>query len=348
MSLSSILQRVQNKGKLPVKPVNEANEKSKQNTSNEVYSRPIQREVDPVVARLKEKRRQENEMKMKLAREKKGLSPVKPKQQKVGKQSQSQSQSQVQIPARSRTSKLPIPTSGLKSAPAPIVQKPVAKKLKFNDLMKKASKIDQSSLSIKLRQKTQSPDSLKTTSKSNIKPVHSSNLPQTSRSMSPPNSKSVDSRKITSNRQRDSISPQVNEPRSKAPIPIRKPSTTLQQKLKVKKPVSNSKSSRSYDNDQDSYESDEELDDFIVSDEEEVAEPVVDYDRDEIWAMFNKGKKRSHFSYDDYDSDDMEATGAEILDEEYRSRRTAEIEDRREAMEEARLAALKQAKKRKK
>ena len=37
---------------------------------------------------------------------------------------------------------------------------------------------------------------------------------------------------------------------------------------------------------------------------------------------------------DDYDSDDMEATGAEIFDEEYQSRLDAEREDRREMEEE--------------
>ena len=41
----------------------------------------------------------------------------------------------------------------------------------------------------------------------------------------------------------------------------------------------------------------------------------------------------------------MEATGAEIWEEERRSKRNAELEDRKELEEEQRLAALKKARK---
>lgn len=329
MSLSSILQRVQNKGKLPVKQGNESNQNTSQNIEIGTGARP-QREVDPVVARLKELRKQENEKKLQLAREKKGLPPIKPKQQKAPKQPQSQN---TQSQPRGRQ-KVPPPP------PPPTAQKPIAKKLKFNDLMKKASKIDQSSLSINLRQKTQSPEASTKAKpvKPSVKPGHSAQ-PRVATQRKP-----IESRKPSdkgNNAHNNSASS-----KSKAPIPIRKPSSMLQQKLKVKKPAQNSRPSHSYD--ADDYESEEELDGFVVSDEEETSHQEPDYDRDEIWAMFNKGKKRSHYDYDDYDSDDMEATGAEILDEEYKSRRTAEIEDRREAIEEARRAALKEAKRRRK
>ncbi|GMG45345.1 unnamed protein product [Ambrosiozyma monospora] len=42
------------------------------------------------------------------------------------------------------------------------------------------------------------------------------------------------------------------------------------------------------------------------------------YDRDAIWSIFNRGRKRNY--YDDYDDDDddMEATGGEILEDEER------------------------------
>ncbi|CCF56544.1 hypothetical protein KAFR_0B02460 [Kazachstania africana CBS 2517] len=55
------------------------------------------------------------------------------------------------------------------------------------------------------------------------------------------------------------------------------------------------------------------------------------YDRDEIWAMFNRGKKRDPYAYDDYDEgDDMEANEMEILEEEEYARKMAKLEDKRE------------------
>ncbi|EDK44797.1 hypothetical protein LELG_02976 [Lodderomyces elongisporus NRRL YB-4239] len=91
-------------------------------------------------------------------------------------------------------------------------------------------------------------------------------------------------------------------------------------------------------------ESDDELSDFLVSDDEFEEEDGEGsngggYNREEIWAMFNKGKKRQYV-YDD-DSDDMEATGAEVLEEERRSKINAEREDRLEQERLERLAALK-------
>ena len=91
--------------------------------------------------------------------------------------------------------------------------------------------------------------------------------------------------------------------------------------------------------------SDSDLDSFIASDEEEEqAEP--DYDRDEIWAMFNRGKSRAYYDkFNDDDSDDMEATGAEIFEEEQRSKRRAALEDKKEMEEEQRRAELKRRRK---
>lgn len=89
-------------------------------------------------------------------------------------------------------------------------------------------------------------------------------------------------------------------------------------------------------------EVDSELDDFIEDDEDE--EEMNDryrssrkedagYDRDEIWAMFNKGRGRSHYrdDYDDYeDEDDMEANEMEILEEEEYATKMARLEDKKE------------------
>ena len=55
------------------------------------------------------------------------------------------------------------------------------------------------------------------------------------------------------------------------------------------------------------------------------------YSKDEIWEIFNRGKKRSYYDrYDDYDSDDMEATGTEILEDEERTLKQAKLDDLRE------------------
>lgn len=95
----------------------------------------------------------------------------------------------------------------------------------------------------------------------------------------------------------------------------------------------------------DNYEDDEEeevdseLDDFIEDDlgEEETRyssrSEDPGYNRDEIWAMFNRGRSRSRY-YNDYDddddADDMEANEMEILDEEEYATRMAKLEDKKE------------------
>lgn len=92
---------------------------------------------------------------------------------------------------------------------------------------------------------------------------------------------------------------------------------------------------------------DDDLDDFIVDDEDDdratkenrhrAAIKRDGYDRDEIWSIFNRGRKRRRdYGYDSYedmdeDDDDMEATGAEVLDEEERTLRQAKLDDRKEA-----------------
>lgn len=102
---------------------------------------------------------------------------------------------------------------------------------------------------------------------------------------------------------------------------------------------------RQYNKSNDNYEDDEEeevdseLDDFIEDDlgEEETRyssrSEDPGYNRDEIWAMFNRGRSRSRY-YNDYDddddADDMEANEMEILDEEEYATRMAKLEDKRE------------------
>lgn len=331
MSLASILQRVQNKGKLPVKSGDENPKEHPQKPSSSRPSPPKPKQVDPVVAQLKEKRRLENELKLQQAREKKGLPPLKRQTAKLSTAKLSTARAPSKPRAHgTKPGAQPTPRQPHKPAgSAPRAASVPAKKLKFTELMKRASKIDQSQLSINIRPKTASPE-VSSKPKPGVKPTISKKPGK----MAPLKASLEPANRTT---------PQT---KARAPIPIRKPSSVLEQKLKSKSgPTKQSSSRYQYDNDE--YGDDEELDGFVVSDEEEQNQyEEADYDRDEIWAMFNKGRKRSYYDrYDDYDSDDMEATGAEILDEEFRSRRTAELEDKREALEEQRLAAAKRARK---
>jgi len=91
----------------------------------------------------------------------------------------------------------------------------------------------------------------------------------------------------------------------------------------------------------DSYEEDDPDDDFVVNDEDDEDDP---YGRGGGYGGLAKKK----YSYVDYDSaSDMEATGADVLEEEERSRRVAAKEDAAQEKLERELAAKKAALKKK-
>ncbi|KAG7661250.1 uncharacterized protein J8A68_005246 [[Candida] subhashii] len=332
MGLSTILSQINKKGKVQPKPVAAGETVSKYDgiSGQRQASNRVDRPVDPVVARLKEKRRLEKEKAEQEARLKKGLPPKAPKSSsKTAKNIQKQGEREP------RTSRKSTPVSSAPSIPPPPSQslKP-KKKMNFSELIKKASKIDQDKLSITFPSKNKSPEA------SGLKPhnPNKTNTTATKRDIkkpSPAPPKKVDSRPSPQQEVKQNI---------RAPLPVRQPSAKIQEKLKEKKEQHRKHKSREVHEVED--DDDDELSSFIASDEEEeiYEGDGGDYDRDEIWAIFNRGKKRSHYDRYDYDSaDDMEATGAEILEEEYRSRRNAELEDRRELEEEKRLASLKRA-----
>ncbi|KAK6205655.1 SPT2 chromatin protein-domain-containing protein [Scheffersomyces amazonensis] len=272
----------------------------------------------------------------------------------------------------SSITKNPSPTIRAQSDPGSV--KP--KKLKFNELMKKATKVDQTKLSIAIKSRSKSPEG----ALNKAGPLRSKESSRTNSPLPPPKVKvPLNSARSVNPQPKKIASQKVMQPprtikssvvKKSSPIPLRKPSEELKKKANIKAPlpprgpsaklqeVLKSKNKLSSTNNKNPYkassrpqkEDDSDLDSFIASDEEE-EEPTRSkdrgYDREEIWAIFNRGKKRS-YDYYDSDSDDMEATGADILEEESRSRRTAELEDRRELEEEKRLAALKKARKIKK
>lgn len=136
-------------------------------------------------------------------------------------------------------------------------------------------------------------------------------------------------------------------PVSRTPAPLAQPMQKLVDKRKRKAEMTRQ---TYYDED------DESLDDFIVDDEEEddygrdsrsrrYEDEDEGYDRDEIWKMFNRGKRRADFVIDNDDDSDMEATGAELFREEQRSLRVAREEDEAEERELKRRAEEKKRRK---
>lgn len=344
MSLSSILLQINKKGQVQ-KQATESRassisngQQTQRNNGPSINVLSQLKQVDPVVAMLKEKRRLEKEKKEQELREKKGLPPAKSKPgAKSSKTSGLKMASKtVENPRNPRT--VPPRNSPPITNPPP---RAVLKKLNFNELIKKASKIDNSKLSISIKPKTKSPEAptnntqkIQTTTNTLRKPMQQPN------SFRVPQNGSL----TKSARTVQPVKPIPEKPiKNRAPIPVRKPSAQLEAKLKKGSAPRKEKGTR-YSN---SYDDEEEEDSsFIVSDDEFIENDPVDYDRDEIWAMFNKGKKRSYFDrYDDYDSDDMEATGNEIFEEEMRSKRRAELEDKKEQEMERKLQEEKKARK---
>lgn len=138
-----------------------------------------------------------------------------------------------------------------------------------------------------------------------------------------------------------SYAPKKPVMRPTQPKPLARPSAKLLASLAAKKKSraeiygsvngegDNYRRSR-YDDEEDSYGSDE----FVVDDEEADVEEDVGYNRDEIWKMFGRNRQQ----YVDYDDDlsDMEATGEEILREESRAEKRARMEEKAEADAERR------------
>lgn len=402
MSLSTILQHVKKKGQPPPRnvgtksgPITASSLSSASPSASSTvkghasFKNGDRKEVDPVVAMLKEKRRLEREKKEQEMRAKKGLpakKPAKERAPKLGKSATSIKSANGLAHSTNSSRSLHTGRSSnlarLSAYPADSSEQKLTKKLSFNDLMKRASKIDQSKLSITLRNKSKSPETATGSgaSSSTVRPVKSKSVtpkllanPASRVPTRVPDSIKRPSSKGVSSRNSSNSSTNGRKPERKAdisassapvrtPLPVRGPSSMLEAKLKDKPTLrdrdrnrngrhTSRPSSHQY---ADEYEYDDsDLDSFIASEDDEEERDRYsrhdgqDYDRDEIWAIFNRGKKRNYYNRfdDDSDVDDMEATGADILEEEQASRRRAELEDRRELEEEKRLAALKRARK---
>ena len=83
------------------------------------------------------------------------------------------------------------------------------------------------------------------------------------------------------------------------------------------------------DEEEEGYEDDAEYHRKVRKEKERRMESQG-YNREEIWEIFNRGKKRNYYDRDVYDSDDMEATGTEILEDEERTLKQAKLDDLKE------------------
>ncbi|AMD22246.1 HGL094Cp [Eremothecium sinecaudum] len=262
------------------------------------------RAEDPSIKILKEKRRQERLKNSSNSNSKKRIS---------GATSKKSSKTDDQ-PNFSTKWKLPKPSSSANHVSKPKI---TGKRLTFEELKKQAEERAGSRV-VEAESPTSSIGSITSTlSKPNFKP-------KMSRKSSSPNK--VIKKRSSSNE--GSVKAKVldkeAQARPKVPpsIGIAKPNENLRKILEKRKNFSNSKR---HDEDW------SDLDDFIDDDEEAGSE---DYNRDEIWSIFSKGRKRRYV--DDYDDDkgidDMEANEMEVLEEEDYSARVARKEDK---MEEA-------------
>lgn len=339
MSVSSLLEKIQKRGKVPSQSSvlsldNKTSTSSLEKARNSTPSpRPL-RPVDPVVARLKEARRQELERKEAARKQASAAAGTKKTKGSSSQLTQRSTQKTAQKPSQNARKPGQAVASSYSGRSLELLAALAArKKVNYKDLMKKASSIDNSKLSLKIKAKSALPPA-------RPPPSLRSKTPESSTTKATIGTKLLSRTSNTPRNDRSSQSkahkaPTVasTKPRTAAPLPVRQPSQKLSQSLNTRR------------TNREDEDDDDDMLSFLASDDEEVAQ---DYDRDEIWAMFNKGKKRSYYDrYDDYDSDDMEATGAEILAEEMRSKRTAEIEDRREREEEQRLQELKRQRKHK-
>lgn len=353
MGVSSLLQRLNNKGK--VQAASQPRTTPPPGTTKPPARPPVPatglRQVDPVVAALKEKRRLENEKKEAELRAKKGLPPktTKPKSQTLRREPGAPRAAPKKLlakPSRASAAQVPPP-------PPPPPPRPPRQKLLFNELMQRAKAIDTNTLlvSYKPRPTGTTPEPPARQSKpQHLKP--SERFAAKTAAMRQQQRPALATGPLPPPGARPSVTRVAGKkpPTAGRIVPpkpvVRGPSKEVQERLQRRKQQSGR---RGYNEDEYELEEEEDDDGFVVDDEEVEAgydDDGGEYDRDEIWALFNRGRKRSHYTrYDDYDLDDMEATGAEVLEEEHYSRRSAVLEDQREAEEEARRAEEKRRRK---
>ncbi|CCH61910.1 hypothetical protein TBLA_0F03750 [Henningerozyma blattae CBS 6284] len=231
-----------------------------------------------------------------------------------------------------------------------ISRKEHTKKMSFDELMKQAE-TNKTKPEIDMN-KQNLPKPARRLSKPGFKPSKYARNNQIAKA----NSTDLNSERKSHNSNNLRDTPSLSKPSGEeSPVVVQIPKNNFARpNEKIRKMLDSRKRShkRQYDYDD---EEEDDMSDFIEDDEGEEdsyhnydrrkADRDPGYDRDEIWAMFNKGKKRSDYGYDDYYEDDMEANEFEIMEEEEEARKIARIEDKQE---EAWLKSHEAAKKKRK
>lgn len=353
MALSSILEKIQQKGVIRKPAPVRAEPQPPALSLSTKPSVTGPRVVDPVVLRLKAARKVEKEKQDMLQRQKKGLAPKKKSPTVASKRPPQSITTTSKNTKKNTKNDSSLRQTQVFGAHKSLHATPPPPKMSFSELMQRASSIDQRKLSIQLQGSKPRENHAEMSGSARIPASKASvGAPRTSN----PSKGHLSSHKQTLNGAKqgaklsstaiqDSHKGDAVSSLSRAPLPIRKPSSQLEARLKKSGRIPSildkqgkSKTGRIHDDC-----GDDDLDSFIASDEE--VQESAGYDRDEIWSMFNRGRKYSYYNHADSDSDDMEATGTEIFAEEARSVRNAVEEDRREREEDERLAAAKRARK---
>lgn len=296
-----------------INEVKQQTDNSKQNKKQEYTLLPQSyvREEDPAVKRLKELRRQELLKKGELSKKSNSSTNSRKRNKKEDDGSATETKFKKRINKLYETDR---PTALAKKKLEPV------KKLSFDELMKQAE--SNSKQSSPVEKDLPRGSSIQHGKKLFPKKVGFKNLGATER-LKKPLQHTSEKASMSLKSQKGAVPKvRIKPPKSG----FAQPNQRIKQKLESRKQSMKV-------NKEDDYES--EMDDFIEDDEIESSGKATSqrdsqYDRDEIWAMFNRGKRRSDYVFDDYEDDTMEANEMEILEEEEQARKMARLEDKRE------------------
>lgn len=206
------------------------------------------------------------------------------------------------------------------------------KSLKFHELLKQADQVDSEKLKLQVKVRKEPREKQQS--------LRARRSPSTEAKTRDPKIATSNSRTTQTKRVEQSTAPaKLAGPSqrlaSKLNYQPKPQSNPVKQKEGLAKPSAKLLEKRRAKQQYEQYSDGEDLSDFIVDDEEEELAPASgrrnndDYDREEIWNIFNRGKRRYRDMEDD-DLSDMEATGSQVFAEEQRSAARARREDEME------------------
>lgn len=299
----------------------------KSNTAHEVKEKEPSllpknyvREEDPAVKRLKELRRQELLKRGELSQKSKSSTKA-----STARRHKDNDGPGTETKFKRKVS--PLASQANRSVPAPHKKTETIKKLSFAELMKQA---ENNANAPKNVQRGSPPVTKILSTKPSIeKRSSSTHTKYNGFKKHNPAEKVIRSPSLKSS---GSKTNHTSLHKEKLPVKLKVPIRGLAQPNKrIKEKLESKKRKELYAKEREEYESD--MDDFIEDDGGDNwsrSNEDAGFDRDEIWALFNRGKKRSDYAFDDYEDDNMEANEMEIFEEEERASKMARIEDKRE------------------